>query len=444
MMRVKVLPLAESGVPGWIQLGSGVAPLPHRLEPARRTLALPPAFLDTFGLARGQDVHVYPADEGRRLVIGPLIGIWVTPAALRSWKRGVRVLSQEARRAGAIPFFFHMDGIDRAGGRIAGWTALEDGLRRVTMPLPDVIYNRATFPDLRQRAAAREMRKALVAEDAIAFVNVASGFPKWETYQTLRFFADTRSLVPETIRFGNRDELADFLSRHGLAFIKADSGSHGTEVLRLRAVAGGWWVEGQVGERKIQTRVETFARLAAVLQRWVAGSDWVVQQGIQLPRLQGRRWDLRIEVRKDGTGQWTVPMILVRLGNPASVTTNISRGGKPFPLEDFRRRFGRQRHLEGLQEKATRVGLRVAFALEARFGSLGEIGVDMGVDPHGRPWVFEANAKPQFGPSPRSHQVRGLMEYAVHLALRSWAGRDAGMTLPAPMSSSQRFRWRGP
>ncbi|HEY8552095.1 MAG TPA: YheC/YheD family protein, partial [Thermaerobacter sp.] len=385
--RVTVRDLSKAAVPGWIQLGRAVVRVPYVWEPDRSTLALPAEVLDAFGFDRGQEVYALPADAGRRLVVGPLVGIWVTPAMLRSWKRGVRLLNQEARAAGGLPFFFDLEGVDRARGRIRGWTWQGGRLRPVTMPLPDVIYNRATFPDPGPRAAARSLRRALWEDDAIPFVNLASGFPKWETYQALRFFAATRPLVPETARLDAPAALAAFLSRHRLVFVKADGGSHGTEVVRLRAAGGGWWIEGQVGRQRLRTRAADPAQVAELLSRSVAGGVWVVQQGIQLPRVNGRRWDLRVEVKKDGTGTWTVPVIVVRLGNPATVTTNISRGGTPFELEAFRRRFGPLPALSGLKAKAIRVALRVAFALEARFGPLGEIGVDIGLDPQGRPWV---------------------------------------------------------
>ncbi|HEY8394907.1 MAG TPA: YheC/YheD family protein [Thermaerobacter sp.] len=441
MTRVKVVPLSGSAAPGWVQLGSGLARIPYHLDADRRVLALPRNFLDRCGCAPEQDLHAYPVDG--RLVIGPLLGIWVRSSALRSWQRGIRTFDREARAAGALPFFFDLDGIDRAAGRITGWTAAGERVRRVTLPLPDVIYNRATFPDLRERAAARAMRQALLEEELIPFVNVASGFPKWDTYRTLRRFTATRHLVPETIRFGDRAALARFLRRHRLVYMKSNTGSHGTEVLRLEAdPAGGWSVKGQIGNRRVQTRVATTAQLCSLLPRLVGSKEWVVQRGIRLPRLQGRRWDLRIEVKKDGTGRWTVPLVLVRLGNPASVTTNISRGATPFTLEEFLRRFRDAPGVAGLEEKATRVGRLVAVALEATYGGLGEIGVDMGLDPAGRPWVFEANTKPQYGPRPRSRQVRGVMAYAVHLALRAWAGREAGGTgRLRPLPAQDSFPW---
>ncbi|HEY8394659.1 MAG TPA: YheC/YheD family protein [Thermaerobacter sp.] len=440
-MRVKVVPLSGSAAPGWIQLGSGLARIPYHLDAHRLVLALPRGFLDRCGCTSQQDLHAYPANG--RLVIGPLLGIWVRPSALRSWLRGIRTFDREARAAGALPFFFDLDGIDRAAGRITGWTAAGERIRRVTLPLPDVIYNRATFPDLHERAAARAMRRALLEEEFIPFVNVASGFPKWDTYRALRRFPATRGLVPETIRFGDSAALFRFLRRHRLVFLKADGGSHGTEVLRLEAaLTGGWSVEGQIGDRRVQTRMATTAQLCSFLPRLVGTKEWVVQRGIRLPRLQGRRWDLRIDVKKDGTGRWAVPLVLVRLGNPASVTTNISRGATPFTLEDFCRRFKDAPGVAGLEEKATRVGHLVAAALEATFGGLGEIGVDMGLDPAGRPWVFEANAKPQYGPRPRSRLVRAIMAYAVRLALRSWVGREEGGTgclRPLPVQES--FPW---
>ncbi|HEY8394909.1 MAG TPA: YheC/YheD family protein, partial [Thermaerobacter sp.] len=306
------------------------------------------------------------------------------------------------------------------------------------LPLPDVIYNRATYPNLRRRARARRLRERMMELDRIPFVNTASGFPKWETYEALRFFAETRDLVPDAIRFGSKDSFARFLRRHRLAFLKENGGSGGAHVLRIVAVGGGWRVEGRSGRYRIRQRFSDPDELHAFLARLTRQGDWVLQEGVPLPRLRGRPWDVRLEAKKDENGEWQVPFIFIRWGHPEAVVTNEAQGGDTFLLSDFLARFGGIRELANLEATATRVGRLVALVLEARFGMQGEIGVDFGLDPQGRPRIFEANAKSTHTPVPGQTvpQARWPLRYAVWLAGRAWAGQETGLPLPVPAGAA--------
>ncbi|PZN09519.1 MAG: hypothetical protein DIU69_08625 [Bacillota bacterium] len=305
---------------------------------------------------------------------------------------------------------------------------------RAILPLPDVIYNRATYPSLQRRARARRLRERMMELDRIPFVNTASGFPKWETYETLRFFAETRDLVPDAIRFGSQESLARFLRRHRLVFLKENTGSGGRHVLRIAAASGGWRVAGRSGRYRTRQRFSRLGELHAFLARITRRGDWVLQEGVPLPRLRGRPWDVRLEAKKDENGEWQVPFIFIRWGHPEAVVTNEAQGGDTFLLSDFLARFGRTGELANLEDTATRVGRLVALALEARFGMQGEIGVDFGLDPQGRPRVFEANAKSSHAPVPgqAEPQARWPLRYAVRLAGRAWMGQESGLPLPVP------------
>jgi len=75
--------------------------------------------------------------------------------------------------------------------------------------------------------------------------------------------------------------------------------------------------------------------------------------------------------------------------------------------------------------------LKVALALEACFGMHGEIGLDVGIDEHGKLWLIEANSKPNTRgykevTSPEvSSLVYGLpLDYAKFLARRMFVLSD--------------------
>lgn len=240
MERGRVIPLRGPAPRRTVYIGRGERELPLVYDRTEGTLAIPPSWIRELGIEPGQHVHVMVRDGGHQLVMGPVVGIWVSPRAIRTWSPSLRVLVEEARAAGTIPFVFDVDGIGRRTGRIRGWVQRGDQPAAAVLPLPDVIYNRATYRNnVQRRARARQLRKELRELDRIPFVNTASGFPKWETYQALRFFRETRDLVPATIQFGSLRSFSDFLRHYPVSFLKANDGSGGAQVLRIEPTAQG-------------------------------------------------------------------------------------------------------------------------------------------------------------------------------------------------------------
>ncbi|PZN07676.1 MAG: hypothetical protein DIU69_11250, partial [Bacillota bacterium] len=144
MERARVIPLRSPAPAVIVRIGHGERSAPLVYDRQRGTVALPPGLIRELGLVPGQEVHVVARDGGHRFVIGPLVGLWVSPAAIRDWSTSVRVLVEETRAAGAIPLVFDLDGAERREGRIAGWVERDGEPGRAILPLPDVIYNRAT------------------------------------------------------------------------------------------------------------------------------------------------------------------------------------------------------------------------------------------------------------------------------------------------------------
>lgn len=152
--------------------------------------------------------------------------------------------------------------------------------------------------------------------------------------------------------------------------------------------------------------------------------DRIIQQGIDLPQVEGRPFDLRTIVQKDRRGEWVSVITFVRWAAPDQVASNTSQGGEVFTPDNFLKRFSSQLHgFSGMEGEADTVALQVAEVLESHLGSLGEVGVDIGLDRDGRPWVFEANTKPRHRLLPDLSLTRQVFDYAVFLAGQKWSGQ---------------------
>lgn len=367
--------------------------------------------------------------------LGPLIGIMLGPAEMAQLQQGsrYRCMARQAREAGALPLFFDLPGLGD-GATVQGWTEQDGEWRAVTEPLPDVIYNRATYGDRKQSKTATRLLRTLTARRRTRLINGVNALSKLAVHEALRFLPGTADLAPETLALTSADDLTAMMGRHPTIFVKGNHSSHGSEVVRLRGEGSMVAIRGRIGSRPVDERFDNPDQVFAFLRMLRPGTAWLVQQGIDLPAVQGRLFDVRVIAQKDGQGQWQLPLVLIRLAQPGQVATNMSQGGEPFLPDTFLGQFGGQvPGLEDLEATASDAARRTTLALESRFGLLGEVGIDIGLDRQGTPWVFEANTKPLHPTVPgleEGHLIRHPFEYGVYLARQIRSGRCSGLSAP--------------
>lgn len=394
-------------------------------------LWLPPAVYDRFPLTPGQRVGMWEDPEREHIHLGPLVGVIVEGP--EHWDvtemvdDRLRLLVEGARQAHVPVLFFSINAIDLRQKSVLAYTDRGAGRwQRCLAPLPDVMYNRGTYPDPEERGAARETRRVLRKVLEIPFITAPAGFGKWDTYKALAFFPHARPLCPETIQFGDEASFRDLLSRHQAVFVKADDGSHGEDVVRVLAPQDRYSSYELRGYLQGEKARESF-RSAGGVYDFLAGAcrhgDWLVQQAIDLLTYEGRRFDFRVILQKDEAGTWQMPHLLVRRAMGSGVVTNTSRGGESTTLEEFTARAGQEiEALPSLGAKIEEMSRLAAAAMEARYGLLGELGLDVGVDHNLRPWLLEVNTKPFFDPGEGSYLP---FAYAKGLALKAWTATSS-------------------
>lgn len=377
------------------------------------------------GTGGGQRAQALPAESAPR--VGILLGSHLETLLTGPWKERYVRMSREAREAGLDPVFCAAEGIDVRAGTAAGWAEHQGGFAAVAGPLPDVIYHRATYGDRETRRHVAGMLRELKALHGVTLLNGVNSLSKHQVDEALRFFPDTAALAPATVPFTGSASLLSMLEEYPRVFLKADHGSHGSDVLCIGGTGEGWEVRGNAGGAFVQEAFPEQEQLLTFLGLVRGNQEWIIQQGIEIPRAGNRVFDLRAVLQKDGAGEWQVPLLLVRHAESGQVAANMSRGGTPYLPEAFLREFGPQLPgLESMVESATAAARKTALALEARFGLLGEIGVDIGLDRHGRPWILEANTKPLHPmlPGVWERLVQLPFRYAAYLAGRARQGRE--------------------
>lgn len=347
-------------------------------------------------------LHVHLQKEpGDTLRFGPLVGV-LACRRRRASPSGELFLSQTpyfaalvrvGRRNGIPTYVMCPDGFDWESRTAEAWTVgAARTWTRITVPLPDVIYDRVQsrkLDVLKSTIAAKERIQAA----RIPLFNTGF-FDKWDTHQLLRT-PGTNHLLPATRHVTARKDIYEFARRYRTIYVKPAGGSLGLGIMVLGRSRGGYRL---VHYRK--HRVDVLRGLRSPERLWRRVSHlsqhrrYIVQQGLALVRYRGCRFDVRVIVQKETDGSWVVSMTYARVAAPGSLRANLEAGGDVVPyLKVLGSIFGRS--ARRVARRVQRAAIAVAFALEEQVGgNLGEVGLDIGIDRRGRPWLIEANAKP--------------------------------------------------
>ncbi|MCP3773854.1 YheC/YheD family protein [Paenibacillus sp. MZ04-78.2] len=216
---------------------------------------------------------------------------------------------------------------------------------------------------------------------------------KWAKTQAVIPNRKLAKYIPETRKL-NRESLRGMLDRHGMVYVKPNSGTYGIGVIRVERLAGG----GSASYRcHTGTKINTFAQYDD-LYRHIAGLTrkrmYLVQKGIHLLKYKKRRFDLRVMVQKTPTGNWLTTGLIGRVAAPGKVVTNVHNGGKLKPVEVLLQGHAGSAEKSRLTSGLRRLGTSVAGQLRSKYRRLKEIGLDVALDEKLHPWILEINTAP--------------------------------------------------
>ncbi|WP_281885733.1 YheC/YheD family protein [Paenibacillus sp. YYML68] len=269
---------------------------------------------------------------------------------------------------------------------------------RCSFELPPVIYDRCFFSSKPQQAVYREALRRL--RDIPSVRLLSNGLKdKWTVQQMLAASGQFNRHLPPTELLRSMRTLGVWLAAHGEAVLKPLGGSQGRGVLLVRrgeaGAAHAYTVRGRdARNRDVSRGFADAAALGLWLRRFIGRRRYLVQRYLALHTSEGRAYDVRALMQKDGSGRWQLTGLAVRCGQGGSLTANLHGGGSAEAAEPFlARQFGRARAAQ-LLEELQQLSEAVPPVLEADHGRLAELGIDYGIDTAGCIWLLEVNSKP--------------------------------------------------
>ena len=306
------------------------------------------------------------------------------------------VFALYGQKIGMLVFLFCASQAAAAAAQWIQGYRLENGQWKADRcPLPDAVYDRS-LPT--SRAQARKFREALLQlKQRKRYVPLNGSLPgKLDVYDAMMRDDALQQWLPDTQLYEGTRQLANLLERHprGL-FLKPSAGMQGKGALRLLPVEGGWQLDGRDRSNGLLSeRYENPSDLGRWIHAFISNAPYVVQPCLNLTDEAGHSCDMRVLIQKDENGCWSFTGAAVRRGAPGSVTANLHGGGDAIMAQTvLNARYGND-HGVKLMKQICHISENAAACLERHFGRFAELGLDFGLEPQGRVWLLEANAKP--------------------------------------------------
>lgn len=348
------------------------------------------------------------------------------------------------KELGVEPVFFHPRHVLTGDKQVKGFFWNGSRLIPRLVHLPRVIHNRVLTGDSRTRAViSRLSRKRRVFNGLVVR-------DKRRVHQMLWKNRDIRAYLPRTVPY-SASMLEQFLDQYRTVYIKPAIGSVGIGVARIERHGHAYWFISSK-----MRRVVTRKRLLQLVKHWVGQKRFLIQQGIPLARYRDKTFDIRVSVQKDGDRQWTISGMVAKVANQKNKLSNLSRGGKAVPLPTAMKHSFSAEEQNEIIKQIGQAAIAIAREYERHFPSLADLGLDMGIDQLGHPYLIEVNVRDQrysfFKAGEKemfTQTYRRPMEYALSLIQEQSSlkqrkkglpqiripDRIAAASMPLPLSS---------
>ncbi|QPA31546.1 YheC/YheD family endospore coat-associated protein [Thermaerobacillus caldiproteolyticus] len=382
-------------------------------------------------------IHLFLDED--TIYIGPLIGIFTagfTKSSIRPiGKRSfffAKLLSNE-KKVGGFAFVFGAHHIHWDKGTVTGYFYTKTGWEQHEIPFPNVIYNRLPNRRTENETMFQEIKQKLKTEYFIPWFN-ENFFNKWDIYCLLQQHPLARAYLPDTASPPTIEAAQQFLDEYQQVYIKPANGSLGLGIYQLIQRNNSYYCRFR--DHQGCNRLQKFPTLSDLWGKLLADKNmelYILQQGIPLIEVNGRKVDFRIHTNKDEHGIWQVSAIAAKIAGKGSVTTHINNGGIVKTVEEV---FPKKEEQTKMTERLQHAALTLSRCLEEQLDMMiGEIGFDIGIDQQNNLWLFEANSKPgrSIFKHPKLKQYDELttvlsLEYAVYLSKQMITAPEALLT----------------
>jgi hypothetical protein len=211
---------------------------------------------------------------------------------------------------------------------------------------------------------------------------------KWELWQSLYSNPLVQDQLPRTKLLDSVQSLKEMLTLYGSVYLKPINGSLGIGIGKLERTPKGYVF---INRYKAKTFISNENKAWAFLKRMRKNKRYLIQQAVALT-FQNKNVDFRVIMQKDGSQNWTCSGIIGRYGRDGRIYTNdvssIALGKDTlqtiFQLND--------QEATQKEEEIISICTKACKIIENKYGSFGDVGIDISVDPNLKVWILEVNS----------------------------------------------------
>ncbi|WP_134687102.1 YheC/YheD family endospore coat-associated protein [Brevibacillus migulae] len=287
------------------------------------------------------------------------------------------------KELGLEPVFFHPRHVNLKARRVRGHFWHNDRLTAQTVPIPEVIHNRVLSGQPSTRAIIRHLSGRYKVFNEIVMRD------KLRVHQLLWKNKWIRSYLPKTQLY-TRQSFLQFLNTSPVLYVKPSIGSVGVGVVRIE----------RQGDRYLSissTQKKLLGRRALIQEigKWVGKRRFVVQEGVPLATYRGETFDMRVSVQRNGIGEWCISGMVAKVANNENKLSNLAQGGQALKIDQVLQELFSMETAEIVKMRLGVAALEIAKQYAAHFPSLADLGMDMGIDEKGNPYLIEVNVRDQ-------------------------------------------------
>lgn len=217
---------------------------------------------------------------------------------------------------------------------------------------------------------------------------------KWLLYRFFHKNPAINAYLPQTKKF-TPDTASSMLNEYEMIYVKPVAGSRGNGIIKV-------WREGSkriIVKRTIEKSRHFSSPKHAIrhVDGLRKGKMYIVQRGIQLAKVNGRPFDIRIMMQRDKPGgKWLYSGMVAKIAGRNSVVTNtaLSKGRVVDVKDVLKQSFGwKDSKIQSMMRKMERFGLAWAKHFDD-YQLYRELGFDVAIDTRGKVWLIEQNTAP--------------------------------------------------
>ncbi len=288
------------------------------------------------------------------------------------------------------------------------------------IPAPNFIYNRIHS---RKIEGSQHFKNACLSwkEQGSSIYN-ESFLSKYDIYQVLKEHPSLKNHLPDT-SFGLQ-LLEEMLQEHNDLFIKYDHGSQGRRLIRVFIQEDQTFhLQQNSFSKKPQYTYQNYKELEKQIHAWCKTRDYIVQETIPLVDFDGKKLDFRFlcHLSKE---DWSISSIVARVAANNQFVSNVDQGGEmKKPLSVLSHLFSEHEAKQIMNDMRKLAALTCSEISTSYSGGFAELGIDIGVDINGKPWIIEVNSKPSKQNYLSKTAIRPSVKALIRFFYQNWVER---------------------